>query len=67
MGKIVYDKLFEIMKARGVSTYRLLQNNVINSGTLQRIRDGKSITMTTVAALCEALDCQPGDILEFVG
>lgn len=26
---------------------------------------GKAIRFSTLEALCEALDCQPGDILEF--
>lgn len=26
---------------------------------------GKAIRFTTLEAICEALDCQPGDILEF--
>jgi putative transcriptional regulator len=26
----------------------------------------KAIRFSTLAALCKALDCQPGDILEFV-
>jgi putative transcriptional regulator len=53
------------MKVKGISTYRLLQDG-INSGTLQRLREGKPITTTTITALCKALDCQPGDILEYV-
>lgn len=27
---------------------------------------GKAIRFSTLEALCEALDCQPGDILEYV-
>ena len=34
--------------------------------TLQNIRQGKRITTDTIASLCDALDCQPGDILEYV-
>ena len=26
----------------------------------------KAVRFSTLAAICEALDCQPGDILEFV-
>jgi len=65
MGTIIYDKLFQIMRAKEVSTYRLLQDGVINSGTLQRLRKGQSVTMNTISALCKALDCQPGDILRY--
>jgi putative transcriptional regulator len=66
MGHIAYDKLWSLMKAKGISTYRLLQDGVISPGTLQNIRNDKNVNTSTVAALCEALDCQPGDILEYV-
>jgi putative transcriptional regulator len=66
MGRIDYEKLWALMKARGLSTYRIQQDNIISQGTLQNIRDGKDITTKSIAALCKALDCQPGDILEYV-
>lgn len=66
MGKIVYDKLRALMKERGLTTYRIRKENIINETTLQRIREGKNITLDSVAALCEALHCQPGDILEYI-
>ena len=30
------------------------------------MRAGKSVTTDTIAALCRALACQPGDIMEYV-
>jgi DNA-binding Xre family transcriptional regulator len=66
MGTIAYNKLFDLMKARGITSYRLFKDGVISSGTYQRMRVGKNITMDNIAALCQALNCQPGDILEYV-
>lgn len=34
--------------------------------TLIHLLDGKRITTDSIAALCEALNCQPGDLLEYV-
>ncbi|WP_416387479.1 helix-turn-helix domain-containing protein [Dorea amylophila] len=34
--------------------------------TLIHLLDGKRITPDSIAALCEALNCQPGDLLEYV-
>jgi putative transcriptional regulator len=54
------------MKERGLSTYRIQQEHIISQGTLQNIREGKDMTTKSIAALRKALDCQPGDILEYV-
>ena len=37
-----------------------------HSNTLIHLLDGKRITTDSIAALCEALNCQPGDLLEYV-
>lgn len=65
-GKIIYDKLLALMEIKGLTTYRIRKEKIISESTLQNIREGKRITTDAVAALCDALDCQPGDILEYV-
>lgn len=65
-GKIVYNKLLSLMEEKGLSTYKIRKDKVISESTLQNIREGKRITTDAVASLCEALDCQPGDILEYI-
>lgn len=66
MGKIIYDKLFIVMKEKGLTTTRIRKEKIISEATLQNIRKGKSITMDSLAALCQALECQPADIIEYV-
>ncbi|MDR1184835.1 MAG: helix-turn-helix domain-containing protein [Coriobacteriales bacterium] len=66
MGRIDYEKLWALMKVKGLTTYRIQQERIIGQRTLQNIREGKDITTKSIAALCKALDCQPGDILEYV-
>ena len=65
-GKIVYDKLLSLMVEMELSTYKIRKDKVISESTLQNIREGKRISTDAVASLCEALDCQPGDILEYI-
>lgn len=65
-GKIVYFKLLALMESKGLTTYKIRKDKIISESTLQNIREGKRITTDAVAALCDALDCQPGDILEYV-
>lgn len=66
MGRITYDKLLSLMNEQGLTTYRIRKEKIISEGTLQNIRKEKSITLDSVAALCKVLNCQPGDILEYV-
>ncbi|MBD5144681.1 MAG: helix-turn-helix transcriptional regulator [Ruminococcus sp.] len=63
---IVYDKLLDLMKQRGITSYTIRQNNIIGQATLQKIKNGGDIDTRTIAKLCKLLDCQPGDILEYV-
>jgi putative transcriptional regulator len=65
-GKIVYDNLLTMMEEKRLTTYKIRKNKIISESTLQNIRQGKCITTDAVASLCEALDCQPGDILKYV-
>lgn len=65
-GKIVYGKLLAKMESSGLTTYKIRKNKIISESTMQNIRDGKRITTDAVASLCEALECQPGDILEYL-
>lgn len=60
-----YTKLFALMKTQGLSTYRIRQDNIISQSTLQKLREGKSVTTDAIGALCEALHCQPGDLMEY--
>jgi putative transcriptional regulator len=61
-----YSKLFFLMKAKGLTTYRIRKENIISQSTLQKLREGKSVTTETIATLCKVLNCQPGDIMEYI-
>lgn len=64
---IVYDRLFELLKERGYTTYKIRQEKLIGQGTLTAIKNGTGgLDAKTIARLCEVLDCQPGDLMEYV-
>jgi len=66
LGKIVYGKLLLLMEQRGLTTYKIRKDKIISESTLQNIREGKRITTDAIASLCAALECQPGDIIEYM-
>ena len=63
---IKFDKLFSLMKKRGLSTYRIRKENIISQSALTSLNNDKGVTTDTINKLCKALNCQPGDIMEYV-
>ena len=62
---ISYEPLWNTMKLKQVSQYRLLKSGIDNK-TLDGLKKGKNITLLTVERLCLILDCTPNDIVEFI-
>lgn len=61
---ISYAPLFETMKEKGITSYRLVKMGLAAS-TMQSIKRGNSITMKTLNYLCELLDCGVSDVIEY--
>lgn len=57
-----------MMARRKMSLTKLSERVGITMANLSILKKGKAkaIRFTTLEAICEILDCQPGDILEFV-
>lgn len=60
-------RLDRVMADRKMSLNELAQKVGITNVNLSKIKTGKisAIRFSTLEAICEALDCQPGDILEY--
>ena len=63
---IVYDKLFSLLKEKGYSSTRIREEKKIGQSYLQQIRHGELVSWKTIDTLCKLLDCQPGDIVEYI-
>ncbi|MCC8131544.1 MAG: helix-turn-helix transcriptional regulator [Oscillospiraceae bacterium] len=66
MGEIIIN--IDVMLAkRKMSVTELSEKVGITMANISILKNGhaKAIKFSTLAALCEALDCQPGDILEY--
>ena len=60
-------RLDRVMADRKMSLKTLSEIVEISNVNLSKIKTGKisAIRFSTLEAICEALDCQPGDILEY--
>jgi putative transcriptional regulator len=56
-----------MLARRKMSSGELAQRVGITAANLSILKTGKAkaIRFSTLEALCEALDCQPGDLLEY--
>lgn len=63
---ISYEKLFELMKTKGIRKTDLRNQYHINPKTIASLAKNKSVTVDTIMQLCEILDCQPGDMMEYI-
>ena len=62
---IIFDKLWDVMKEKGVSTYQLRERCGIDSKTIRRLRANENMETKTLDKLCTALDCRLEDIAEY--
>ena len=66
MGKIIL-RLDRMMVERKISLNELAERGGISNVNLSKIKNNKvtAIRFSTLAAICEVLDCEAGDILEY--
>ena len=62
---IVFDKLWIMMKERGVSTYFLREKCGIDSKTVRRLRANENMETKTLDKLCATLNCRLEEIAEY--
>jgi putative transcriptional regulator len=62
---VIQVQLNELLKARGKSRYWLAKQAHITQNAIANLSKGKTqrIDFATLDAICNALDCQPGDVL----
>lgn len=58
------DILVEL-KNKGYSSYRLRKEKIFGEATIQKMRKGELVSWENMTTLCELLQCQPGDIVEY--
>ncbi|MBQ9941649.1 MAG: helix-turn-helix transcriptional regulator [Christensenellaceae bacterium] len=63
---IVFDKLWEVMAQKGISTYTLREKCGIDSKTIRRLRANQNMETKTLDKLCRVLDCALEDIAEYI-
>ena len=62
---IVFDRLWQTMKEKGISQYKLINEYHVSSGQLDRLRKNENVSTYTLSQLCKILNCKLEDIAEY--
>lgn len=63
---IIYTKLWQTMKEKNISQYKLIKEYGFSTGQLDRLRKNESVSTNTLNFLCEILDCNLCDVAEYI-
>jgi putative transcriptional regulator, XRE family len=63
----MYYRLFDILQRRGLKKTDLLKLAGISAPTLAKLSKGETVTTEVIERICNALNVQPGDIMEIPG
>lgn len=63
---ISFNKLIEIFNERNINSTQIKRENIIGQSAWSRIKSGGDVDTRTINKLCRYLNCQPGDIMEYI-
>lgn len=59
--------MFELLESKGWTTYRIRKERLIGQGTLTALKNKTGgLDKKSINKLCMRLDCQPGDLMEYL-
>lgn len=58
--------IMDSLKNSGYSSYKLRKEKIFGEATMTKFRNKEHINFDNLNILCRLLDCQPGDILEYI-
>lgn len=58
--------IMKALKEKGYTSYKLRKNKIFGEATMTKFRKKEYINFDNLNLLCKILECQPGDILEYV-
>jgi DNA-binding Xre family transcriptional regulator len=63
---ITYKKMFHLLVDREMKDADLRKKAEISAPTMTKLRNDKIVQTDIIDKLCKALQCQPGDIMEYL-
>ena len=63
---ISYAPFWKTLERKGITQYQLIHKYNVSTGTLDSLRKNNSITLYTLHNICEIIDCDIIDVVEFI-
>lgn len=63
---ILYDRLWNVMKEKGVSQYILIKKYHVSPAQITRLKRNESVSTHTIEMFCKILKCKVSDIMEYI-
>ena len=54
------------LKQKGYTSTKIREEKLIGQSYLQQLRHGELVSWKTLDTICALLECQPGDLIEYV-
>ena len=58
--------ILQALKAAGYNTSILRKEKLMGEATIQKLRKGELVSWANINTICRLLNCQPGDIIEYI-
>ena len=58
--------VLDALKEKGYTSYVLRKEKLLGESTIQKLRGSLPVSWENLEALCKLLDCDIGDLLEYV-
>lgn len=62
---IKFYKLMDQLNRKGISKGELQEKIGASSATIAKLSNNEYVALTVIDRICQVLDCQPGDIMEY--
>ena len=63
---VIYNKLFKLLIDLNIKKGELQRSANLTSSIMARLAKNETVRTDTIGKICDALGCQPGDIMEYV-
>lgn len=63
---IIFDKLWEVMREKNISQYKLINEYGISPEQITRLKRNENVKVSILNTLCNILDCDICDIIEYI-
>lgn len=58
--------IMDALKNAGYSSTRLRNEKIMGESYMTQLRRGEMVSWKTIETICRLLNCQPGDLIEYV-